>query len=219
MAFMDEVVNQNIPIWEECAKTPFIKELQTGTLPPEKFRQYIIQDSIYLKNYARVYGKAIYHSLNLKDIQTYYSMLNFVTDEESTVRLSYLAQFGITDDDIEYIEPLPENRKYIDFLLHIAEKGDACEILMAVLPCMLSYSYVFRKIAKAQGVGESRYFDFIRDYAEEEYLENCRSWRDFANQRCDGLPEREKEKLSDIFTRGSLLELEFWKMAYGGEDI
>lgn len=214
MTFMDEILKQNIPIWEECAVTPFIKELQTGTLPMEQFKQYIIQDSIYLKNYARVYGMAIYHSTDLKDIQTFYAMLSFVTEEESLVRLSYLKQFGLTDADIEYFEPLPENQRYIAFLLNTAKRRDTLEILMAVLPCMLSYSYIFRKIASAQKGSHSKYSDFIQDYAEERYFESCKSWCGFADQKCKDLLREEKEKLSGIFQKASFLELDFWKMAY-----
>ena len=96
----------------------------------------MIQDSIYLKNYARIYGKAIYHAATLKDIQIYYFMLDFITDKESLVRLNYLKQFGLMDDDIEFITPLPENQNYIDFLFETAERGNEYEILMAVLPCI-----------------------------------------------------------------------------------
>ncbi len=52
MAFMKDILTHNIPIWEECAATPFVQEVQTGKLPLEKFKRYMIQDSIYLKNYA-----------------------------------------------------------------------------------------------------------------------------------------------------------------------
>ena len=145
MAFMKDILTHNIPIWEECAATPFVQEVQTGKLPLEKFKRYMIQDSIYLKNYARIYGKAIFHAATLREIQLYYSMLNFVNDTESEVRLDYLKQFCITDDDIELIAPLPENQNYIDFMFEIASHGKNEEILMAVLPCMLSYSYIFRK--------------------------------------------------------------------------
>lgn len=90
MTFMEKIVEKNIPIWDACEATPFIREMKSGELSTEKFRRYIIQDSIYLKNYARVCGKAVYHSVSLKDIQTWYSMLSLVTEEESLVRLSYL---------------------------------------------------------------------------------------------------------------------------------
>lgn len=216
MSFMQEVLQKNIPIWDKCAATPFVQELQNGTLPLEKFKDYMIQDSIYLKHYARVYGKAMYHSTVLKDIQIYYSILNFVTDTESAVRLSYLKQFDMTDDDIELIEPLPENQNYIDFMLRIAESGNVCEILMAVLPCMLSYSYIFRKIAAMPGTVNSRYYDFIQDYSEDEYFESGKLWSDFADKKCNSLTVTEQEKLSCIFEQASLLELDFWKMAYRG---
>lgn len=131
MAFMKDILTHNIPIWEECAATPFVQEVQTGKLPLEKFKRYMIQDSIYLKNYARIYGKAIFHAATLREIQLYYSMLNFVNDTESEVRLDYLKQFCITDDDIELIAPLPENQNYIDFMFEIASHGKNEEILMA----------------------------------------------------------------------------------------
>ena len=158
MAFMKDILTHNIPIWEECAATPFVQEVQTGKLPLEKFKRYMIQDSIYLKNYARIYGKAIFHADTLREIQLYYSMLNFVNDTESEVRLDYLKQFCITDDDIELIAPLPENQNYIDFMFEIASHGKNEEILMAVLPCMLSYSYIFRKLAAVPTSRESRYW-------------------------------------------------------------
>ena len=135
-----------------------MQEVQTGKLPLEKFKRYMIQDSIYLKNYARIYGKAIFHAATLREIQLYYSMLNFVNDTESEVRLDYLKQFCITDDDIELIAPLPENQNYIDFMFEIASHGKNEEILMAVLPCMLSYSYIFRKLASVPTSRESRYW-------------------------------------------------------------
>lgn len=214
MSFIWEILKHNIPIWDDCADTPFVRELQSGKLPFEKFKQYMIQDSIYLKNYARIYGKALYHSTTLTDIQVYYAVLSFATDKESAVRLNYLKQFGITDDDIEFIAPLPENQDYIDFMLEVAEQGNICEILMAVLPCMLSYSYIFRKVAAAPESRQSRYWDFIQDYADDRYFEDCKAWCEFADTKCDHLPEETKKRLSEIFEKASVLELHFWNMDY-----
>ena len=194
-----------------------MQEVQTGKLPLEKFKRYMIQDSIYLKNYARIYGKAIFHADTLREIQLYYSMLNFVNDTESEVRLDYLKQFCMTDNDIELIAPLPENQNYIDFMFEIASHGKNEEILMAVLPCMLSYSYIFRKLAAVPTSRESRYWDFIKDYADEQYAESCKEWSAFAEYKCAGLSEANKKYLADIFEKASLLELAFWKMAYRNE--
>ena len=214
MSLMDKILNLNTPIWDKCADTPFVREIQDGTLPLECFKEYIIQDSIYLKNYARTCGKAIYHATTLKDIQVYYSMMDFVTDKESLVRLNYLKQFGLVDDDIEFIAPLPENRNYINFLFEIAERSNEYEILMAVLPCMLSYSYIFQKIAAGPKAKTSRYWDFILDYSDDLYADYCRKLCVFADTKCKNLDESEKEQLCSIFQKASLLELDFWNMAY-----
>lgn len=214
MSFMEEVLKQNKPVWDECIATPFVQDLKSGKLPIEDFKEYMIQDSIYLKNYARVYGKAIYHAATLREIQLYHSILNFVTDTESAVRLNYLRQFGISDDEIEFIDPLPENQNYIDFLLETAERGNGCEILMAVLPCMLSYSYIFRKLARKPESRKSRYWDFIEDYADKQYAESCKEWCAFADQKCGSLSETEQKRLGRIFEKAGFLELDFWNMAY-----
>ncbi len=160
---------------------PFVQEMKEGTLPFEAFKEYMLQDSIYLKHYARVYGKEIYHAKTLREIQLYYSVLSFVTDKESAVRLKYLEQFGMTDDDIESIAPLPENQRYIDFLLETAEQGDDKKMLMAILPCMMSYSYIFRKLAADPASKNSRYWDFIEDYADDTYARSCEEWSQFAD--------------------------------------
>ncbi len=214
MSFIREALKRSQGIWDECAGTPFVQAIKAGTLPIEKFKAYMIQDSIYLKHYARVYGMAMYRSTTLKEIQMYYSALSFVTETESAVRRSYLKQFGITDDDIEFIPAFPENQRYIDFMTAAAENGELPEILMAILPCMLSYCYIFKKIAAEPSARSSRYWDFISDYANMRFDDICLSWQIYTDSLCDSMPAEKKGKLNEIFAKGNLLELDFWKMAY-----
>lgn len=46
------------------------------------------------------------------------------------------------------------------------------------------------------------------------YFENCKSWCCFAEQKCRDLEAEEQERLGRIFERASMLELDFWRMAY-----
>ncbi len=216
MSFMQETLTASQAIWDKCLETPFVQELKTGTLPMEKFKEYMIQDSIYLKHYARCYGKAIYCATTLKEIQMYYAALGFVTDTESVVRLNYLKKFGMTDDDIEFITPFPENQRYIDYLNDAAKSEDICEILMSILPCLLSYCYIFKKVAAEPEAKQSPYWDFIGNYAAEHFDAVCDQWIAYADKKCNGLPSERKEQLTAICEKGNLLELDFWKMAYRG---
>lgn len=214
MTFMKSVLQQNYPIWDKCADTPFVQNLKTGTLPKTHFRKYMIQDTLYLKHYARVFGKAIYCAATLKDIQIYHTLLGFVTDAESAVRLHYLAQLGITQEDAEQTAPLPETQRYIDFLTETAAYEDDCKILISTLPCMLSYSYIFRTIADAPESRQSQYRDFIMDYADDFYAGQCKEWCSFAERKCENRSKSELEALRRLFYQASLLELDFWNMTY-----
>lgn len=213
MSFLSEILNQNIPIWDHCANLPFIRGLSQGTLPRPQFKTYMIQDSLYLKHYARILGKAIYLCETLKEIQFFYALLGFVAADESVIRLHYLSKFDLDDETIEAIPPLPENQNYINFLEETADQCDPLKILMAVLPCMLSYSYIFRKVEPEARASRSAYLDFIADYAEDQYARNCQSWADYADQYGSGRTSEEQAELAKIFFRASELELAFWKMA------
>lgn len=215
MSFIQQTIDQNLDVWEQCYRTPFVEEISKGVLPHEKFRNYIIQDSIYLKQYARVYARAIYIAPTLKDIQMFYSGLSFVTDGESVVRLNYLTNIGINDDEIEQIEPWAENKKYTDFMLKICDNYGIPEILMAVLPCMMGYCYVMLKALENYGdISQSKYRDLIEDYTSKEYINSCEIWGKYTDEICKNLPQSRKKVLAQIFREASLHELYFWEMVY-----
>lgn len=213
MEFMKQTVSEALPIWDDCMQSSFVQELKEGTLSEMKFKKYMIQDSIYLKYYAKVFAKAMYHAETLADMQVFYSVLCCVTDSESVVRLNYLKSYHMTDADIEHIKPLAQNRRYIEFMMETAKKANINEMLMAVLPCMLSYSYIFAKIQKEISAN-NHYEDFISDYADKEYAKECENWTTFADEKCKDCTPCEQEKLKEIFKQASYLELDFWNMSY-----
>ena len=112
------------------------------------------------------------------------------------------------------MEPKRANAEYFGFMLDTAEKYEAPEILMAVLPCMFSYSYIFRHIAQHHDISKSRYREFIMGYASEDYYKSCLRWYEFAREKCAGIEGERLERLKDIFRKSSLYEKDFWDMAF-----
>ncbi len=214
MTFMDEVIADSMPLWEDAANEKFLKEMGEGTLDRNQFYDYIIQDSIYLRDYLKAYAMAIYKSRTLKEMQVFYSVLGYVNDGENVTRLKYLSDYGMTDADVEAIEKKPECRDYTKFLLDTAEKEEIPEIMMAVMPCMLGYYYVFEQLLKKYpGVMNTYYAPLVADYTSDYYKENCRVWTQYCDEICSGLDADRKEKLKGIFRQASLHELYFWQMA------
>lgn len=215
--FMKEVIDDSAKLWEDAANCRFINEMADSTLSKEKFLDYIIQDSIYLRDYMKIFAYAITVSKTWKDMQLYYAMLGYVDDGENKTRLSYLADAGMTDADVDQTEMHPQCRDYCAFLKDAGQSGDELRIIMAMLPCMLGYGYVFQSLrARAPQVMETYFGPLVADYTMPEYTEYCEYWIQVTNEKCASCTEKEKKDLMAVFHRASEHELWFWQMA--GED-
>ena len=214
MSFMQECIDYSLDVWQQCQQHPFILGLGDGTLPLSHFKGYMIDDSIYLREYARTFAFAMAKSTTLKEIRAYYSILPFVQNNEDATRIKYLRQWGISDQDIEDSIPRPENKAYADFMLDIAKSEDQPEILMAVLPCILSYYYLAENMIKQNpDIKNTTYWPFINDYYSPGYLASCQTWGAFAEEKCKDLPPERRQKLFEIFRQSSIHELHFWDMS------
>lgn len=204
-----------LDVWEQCLAHPFLQQMGSGCLPMEKFCGYLIDDSIYLREYARVFAHGMLKAASMAEMQAYYSLLSFVNETEDATRLRYLRGFGLTPEQVDRMEPRPENAAYYGFMLDTARAGGAPEIMMAVLPCMLSYLWLAdRLVAQYPQALEGPFGPFLRDYTSAGYREACRRWRAFADRLCQGRGPGELEALAGIFRRSSEHELRFWEMAY-----
>lgn len=214
---MDRVLKNTEEIWEKCIKTKFIQQMMDGSLSKQKFLDYIVQDSLYLRDYLKAFAMAIYKSKTLKDMQIFYSALGFVNDSENITRLKYLQDNGMTDADVEGVAKLPECAAYTTYEKEIAANEDIPEILMAVMPCMVGYHIVFKKIrALAPQILDGYYGALVVDYTSDFYQECCNIWTAYTNEMCADFDEKRMQKLNDIFVKASMHELYFWQMA-GGE--
>ena len=214
MSFVKNCVEDSLPIWQKCLETRFLQALGAGTLEEDCFLGYIVDDSLYLREYAKVFAWGMTRAADMETLRVYYSFLSFVNEEEGATRLHYLRHYGLTDEAIQPLPLRPENRAYTQHMIRAAKEGGAAECMMAVLPCMLSYAWIFRRLLQDYpGVLDTVYGDLVRDYAGDGYDDACREWVDFADKVCAPLSPEEKERCMAIFRQSSLDELNFWRMS------
>ena len=215
MTFLEQCIQDSMPIWQDCLESEFVQGVAHGTLPEECFKGYIVDDSLYLREYSKVFAWGILHSHDMEEIRNYYSLLSFVNESEDATRRYYLKRYRLTDEAIQPLPLRPENRAYVDCMLTAARDGQgAAECMMACLPCMLSYGWIFGEVIRRYPQAESTpYWPFVRDYAGTRYEAICRDWSDFTDRVCRDLsPERQRACL-EIFRACSLHELHFWEMS------
>lgn len=213
MTFVEKCIEDSMPIWEECLASPFLVGMENGTLDEACFKGYMVDDSLYLWQYAKVFAWGIIHAKEPEALRTFYSFLAFVNEGEGSTRLQYLKRYGLLDADVQKLPQRPENKTYTDYMLAASSEGVA-ECMMASLPCTLSYGWIFSQmLARTPAVRESVYWPMIRDYTENGYDEICRQWVAFGNKVCEDLPKERLERCLEIFHECSNLELGFWKMS------
>ena len=199
---------------QECLDFEFLRRMENGTLDEACFKGYIVEDSLYLREYAKVFAWGMTKAKDMQTIRTYYSLLAFVIESEDAARLHYLKHFGLTDEGSQSLPLRPENRAYVDSMIEAAKNGEgAAECMMACLPCMLSYSWIFLKLLKEHpAVQDAPYGALVADYAGRDYEEACRDWAAFAEKTCEGLSPERLARCREIFHACSVYELDFWAM-------
>jgi thiaminase/transcriptional activator TenA len=212
MKFMECLVKNQKAIWLQCANTSFFDEMGNGSLSKEKYRKYIVQDSLYLRGYLKEFAYAIIKAKTMKEMQMFYNLLGFVNEGENTTRLAYLKDFGLTDEDIDNMEPGKQCQTYLNFLNKTTFEGDIDSILMASFPCMIGYYYIFSIVKeKYPRLMTGYYAMLIADYTSDEYRMFCEEWIEYVSERCVKLTVARKQELESIFIEACKQELLFFQ--------
>lgn len=214
-SFVQQLVQESLPVWEQCLHSEFLERLADGTLDEACFKGYIVEDSLYLREYAKVFAWGMTKAADMQTIRTYYSLLSFVNENEDAERLRCLRQFGLTDEGIQSLPLRPENRAYVDCMINAAKNGEGeAECIMACLPCMLSYGWIFQKMLdRSPAVRDTLYGPLVQDYAGPGYADACRAWAAYAEKVCTGLSPERAARCRAIFHDCSVHELHFWEMS------
>ena len=214
MRFLDECINDSMPIWQECLNSEFLQKMTDGSLAEECFKGYIVDDSLYLREYSKVFAWGIINARKMDEICNYYEMLSFVNEGEGSTRKNYLKRYGLTDEGIQDLPPRAENAAYVKTMTAAARNGGVAQCMMATLPCMLSYRFLFKEIiSQNPQISATAYGELVSDYESERYSKICDKWIEFAEQACKGLRASEKDKCLEIFRACSQHELHFWEMS------
>lgn len=215
MSFLNTCIQNSLPIWRSCMDTEFLRGVSDGSLPEACFKGYIVDDSLYLREYSKVFAWGILHSHDMEEIRNYYSLLAFVNEAEDSTRRYYLKRYGLRDEEIQALPLRPENQAYVDYMLAAARDGEgAAECMMACLPCMLSYGWIFGEmIRQVPTVEKTPYWRFVSDYAGGRYDAICRDWSAFTERVCQDLSPARQAHCLEIFRACSEHEYHFWEMS------
>ena len=85
------------PIWEACLSHPFVTGIGDGTLAVEKFRHFMLQDYLYLFDYARVFAVGVVKARDPELMRTFSKNVDAILNGEMNIHRAYMKRLGITE--------------------------------------------------------------------------------------------------------------------------
>ena len=203
------------PIWDACLRHPFVTGIGDGTLPPEKFRYFMLQDYLYLFDYARVFALGVVKARDAGLMRVFAQNVDAILGGEMNIHRAYMARLGISEEQVLAGKPALDNLSYTRYMLSEAERGGPREIVAAILACSWSYAEIGTALAAHPGAADHPFYgEWIRGYASEDYAATNRALIDLMDQLASGTTEAELQHLTEIFVNCSRYELGFWDMAW-----
>lgn len=203
--------------YREYLEHPFITEMLAGTLSKDRYRKYLIQDTLYLKDYSKVFAHAYVHLDKVSDLQFLHTCIGVVMSEETNMHIQYLKEYGLDVYKIDETEKEEEaTRGYLDYMLQFKTDLDAKRLFCAALPCTLTYEHIGKTLKQArEEMGGENYFDpWIDAYAGEAFEDFSVRSVVLMDELTVDSSEEEKQELTEIFLKACEHEMRFWDMSY-----
>jgi thiaminase/transcriptional activator TenA len=195
---------------------PFITGLTDGTLPEESFAFYVIQDALYLREYARALTAVASRAPTASAMRMFAGHAAEAIAAELELHGTLLGELGIPKEDAARAEPAPANLAYTSYLLATVRGGSYAEGVGVVLPCYWIYAEVGKELLRL-GSPDPRYRRWIATYGAEEYGQVAGEVIAELDRVSLGLSEEENARVRRHFRTTSRYELMFWQMGYAQE--
>jgi len=211
--FSDRIWQRTTPLREAIHALPFNAELAAGTLPREKFQFYIVQDALYLDQYARALAIAAARGPDGATLRAFGRYAIEAIAVEQALHERYLREFGVNPEVLATAEPSPDCLGYTSFLMATAYHEPWEVLIAALLPCFWLYWDVGAAIAKT-AASDNPYRAWIDTYADDGFGEAVRAVIATTDHANAAASDAVRDRMATAFIRSCQYEWLFWDGAW-----
>lgn len=215
--FSEQLRNQSAAIWRATERHPFLRELHAGTLPMERFTYFILQDYVYLLDFAQVLCHGGAKSPDLETLELFCRHALGAVEVERSFHASFGKSLGLSRDQLDTVAKGPTTTAYIDHLQSVARGGTLSELVAAVLPCYWIYGEVGKRLYRGRPSKPKIYRQWIETYASESFWHPVREQIRLLNRLAPAASRGERQRMASNFRLSSRYEFLFWEQAYRQE--
>jgi thiaminase/transcriptional activator TenA len=217
MRFFERLKTEASAEWRAYTEHPFTRAMADGSLAEAAFRHYLIQDYLFLVEFARANALAVYKSPKLADMREAAAGLSAILDIEMNLHVKLCARWGLSPGDLEQAPPAVEMLAYTRYVLDAGMRGDLLALKVALAPCVIGYAEIaLRLAAQPTAVAATNpYRVWIAEYAGAPYQAVAAKARTHLEHLAEtyATPAREAELVA-IFKEATRLEADFWEMGW-----
>ncbi|MGH6770287.1 MAG: thiaminase II [Xanthobacteraceae bacterium] len=217
MSFFERLKASSPAEWRNYTEHPFTAGMADGTLPEAAFRHYLVQDYLFLIEFARAYALAVYKSPRLADMREAAAGLAAILDVEMNLHVKLCGGWGVSAAALERAPAAAETLAYTRYVLDAGMRGDLLALKVALAPCVIGYAEIGTRLAAQAKAAtpNNPYRVWIDEYAGAPYQEVAAAARAHLDRLAERYvtPAREAE-LGEIFKEATRLEAAFWEMGW-----
>ncbi|MBO6894984.1 MAG: thiaminase II [Roseibium sp.] len=202
------------PQWADYTEHEFVRQLGDGTLPLECFKHYLVQDYLFLIQFARAYALGIYKSPTVADMRNSLEGVKAILDVELELHIELCGSWGMPREEIESAPEDTPTMAYTRFVLDAGMAGDLLDLQAALAPCVIGYAEIgARLVREGRAVDSNPYRRWIEEYSSDAYQVLARDFAAWMDATADHvLTESRYPRVLSLFEKASRLESDFWQM-------
>ena len=216
MDVFDRLKAEGAADWSSYVDHAFVQKLGDATLPEAAFRTYLVQDYLFLIQFARAYALAVYKSRTLADMRAAHEGIKAILDVEMDLHVRLCARWGLSPEHLEAAPELQATVAYTRFVLDCGMSGDLLDLHVALTPCVIGYAEIAKTLVASikQPLTNHPYREWIGEYAGDAYQGVAQGARELLTRLAAKSMTAERfPELCVIFAKASRLEADFWQMA------
>ncbi len=198
--------------WQSYVDHEFVRGMGDRSLPQTAFKDYLVQDYLFLIQFARAYALAIYKGRTLAEMRGALEGLKAILDVEMDLHIRLCDRWGLSAEQLEATPEKGETVAYTRFVLDAGNAGDLLDLYVALAPCMIGYGEIGAALAN-KATKDNPYSEWINEYASADYQDLTKATiENLDTLASEMMTEARYPRLKTLFGAATRLEADFWQM-------
>jgi thiaminase/transcriptional activator TenA len=212
MMFAETLRAENADVWEAMQQHRFVTDIIADRLDPMVFRRYLVFEHAFVETAILIFGQAMLKAPAFPQRRRLIGVLRALAEEQLGYFARTFAALGVAPRGAT--PALPEAVRAFDGgMLAIAETGRYADILAIMLAAEWMYRTWSLRAAKTE-IAEPQLRHWVAIHTEADFLDQVDWLLAEIEREAAALDDAGRQRLSGLFRRALILEIDFHSAAY-----